>query len=59
MECLRILMMLNLRSVREVVLLKLMDIADANHNDLLEYSEFCELMMSEDALPLAMKNKTK
>ena len=56
MEGLRILMMLHLTNVREVVLLKLLEIADANHNDLMEYHEFCDLMMSEDALPLARKH---
>jgi len=50
-EYLRVCMMLNLSNIREKVVRKLGKICDKD-GDGIEYDEFCELMMAEDALPL-------
>ena len=47
-EALRMLMMLNLKHVREKVMNKLCDIMDRN-GDGIDYEEFCKWLMAEDA----------
>ena len=53
-EALRILMMLNLTNVREKVMNKLCDIMDKD-GDGVEYDEFCEWIMANDAKDLVAR----
>lgn len=53
-EALRMLMQFNLSGVREAVINRICDIVDKD-GDGIEFDEFCDMMISEDALPLAGK----
>ena len=53
-EVLRLLMVLNMTNIRPAVMHKLAEICDTD-GDGVEYDEFCDLLMAEDALPLLAK----
>ena len=56
-EALRMLMMLNLKHVREKVMNKLCDIMDKD-GDGVEYDEFCAWLVAEDAKDLRSKRSS-
>ena len=59
LEMMRIPMMLNLTQVREKVFKRLVYIADKNEDGVVEFNEFCELMMADHALPLLKRHEKK
>jgi len=56
-ELYRALMMFNLYHVRGKTLMKLAKIADKDGDGHVNFREFCDLMSSDDVLPLAAKNR--
>jgi len=59
LEFMRALMMLHLTNVREKVLKRLVFIADSDEDGYVEFHEFCDLMMAEDALPMLKRHEKR